>query len=66
MPYRTPCGLESTHAIATTDRGARFAFGVMAFAGAVEVVVDLPRGASVQTLFGVGCVLAGLAWLRRS
>ena len=65
-PYRTPCFPEPE--TSNDDDGARCAFGVMTFVGAVQVAAALlhPGVPFAHALLGGACVIAGIAWLVRS
>lgn len=66
-PYRTPLPSASDLDVAASDQGLRLAFRVMTFVGAVQVAIAIPQPGppSLQTLFGGGCLIAGMAWLLR-
>jgi hypothetical protein len=65
-PYRDPSFPEPTRDLPVREPGLRLAFGVMTFVAAVQVAVAIPHSgpASLQTLFGGACLIAGM-WLLR-
>ena len=66
-PYRVPHGPDPARRVAAEEGGGWFAFGVMTFAGAVQVAIGVAQGGppSIATVFGAACFVSGLAWLLR-
>jgi len=59
-PYRTTSWAPDPDL--RSDDGTALAFGVMAFAGAIELAIAVSHHAVAEMVFGAACVVAGL-WL---